>query len=397
MALPTVVLKPGRDRSLKRLHPWIFNNAINKVKGAPALGDSVSIITAEGQPLGVAAYSPHSQIRARMWHFGPGAELDVEFFITRLQSAQRLRNSVIQRQQLTGYRLIAAESDGLPGIIIDRYAQFLVLQILSAGAERHKGLLLEALHHCYPECHLYERSDTDMRKREGLPQSKGVLQGDAPTAETIISENGLQIAVDIEHGHKTGFYLDQRDNRSIAGQLAAGADVLNCFSYTGTFALYCLKGGAKSVVNVDASELALRQAQRNLVLNQLDDGRCQQQQADVFKLLREYQQQGRQFDMIILDPPKFADTKAQLKGACRGYKDINLQAIKLLRPGGQLLTFSCSGLMPADLFQKIVADAALDAGRPLRFTKHLTQAEDHPIASPFPEGFYLKGLVAQVD
>lgn len=397
MALPTLILKPERERSLKRLHPWLFNNAIASVKGHPQIGDTVRIMASDGQFYGLAAYSPNSQIRARMWDFQRRKELDAPFFIARLRKAQRLRDPIIARQQLTGYRLIAAESDGLPGIIIDRYAQFLVVQLLSAGAERQKDTLVEALHHCYPECHIYERSDTDMRKREGLEKRTGVLYGEAPTSETVITENGIKIAVDIPNGHKTGFYLDQRDNRAIAGELAAGAEILNCFSYTGTFALYCLKGGAKSVTNVDASELALQQAQRNLELNELDDGRCTHQQADVFQLLREYQQQERQFDMIVLDPPKFADTKAQLKGACRGYKDINLQALKLLRPGGTLLTFSCSGLMPADLFQKITADAALDAGRPLRFTRHLNQAEDHPIASPFPEGSYLKGLVGHVD
>ena len=292
--------------------------------------------------------------------------------------------------------MVAAESDLLPGITIDRYNDYLVCQLLSSGAEYHRHELINALQQLYPTCSIYERSDVAVRKKEGLAERTGLLYGEVPPDEVIIEENnGIKISVDIKSGHKTGFYLDQRDNRAIAGKYAQDRRVLNCFCYTGGFGVYALHGGAKEVINVDVSEPALELARHNATLNQLDLSRARFEKQDVFKLLREYRERGEKFDMIVLDPPKFAESKAQLDGACRGYKDINLLAFQLLNPEGILLTFSCSGLMTADLFQKIVADAALDAGREAQILERMTQAADHPIATPYPEGFYLKGLVVR--
>lgn len=392
-----IFLQPGRERSVLRRHPWIFSKAIDKVKGKPAAGEPVDLFSHDGRWLARAAWSPASQIRARIWTFDRQETIDTDFFLNRLRWAQAGRDELIQRQDLSAYRLVAAESDGLPGITIDRYNDYLVCQLLSAGAEYHKEQLFAALRQLYPNCSLYERSDVAVRKKEGLEPRQGLVYGQLPPVDLLIQENnGVQIQVDIQGGHKTGFYLDQRDNRAIAGRYAQGRRVLNCFCYTGGFGVYALKGGASEVINVDVSDPALAIARRNAEHNQLDLTRAQFINEDVFKLLRRYREEGQRFDMIVLDPPKFAESKAQLQGACRGYKDINLLACQLLNPGGILLTFSCSGLMDADLFQKIVADAALDAGREAQILERMSQAADHPIATPYPEGFYLKGLVVRV-
>ncbi|MCI2961834.1 MULTISPECIES: class I SAM-dependent rRNA methyltransferase [Shewanella] len=390
-----IKLKPGREKSLERRHPWVFSNAIHNIKGKPEAGETVDVVAHDGHWLGRGAWSPESQIQVRIWTFDREEEIDREFFARRLQRAQIGRNDLIREQGLTGYRLVAAESDGLPGITIDRYANVLVCQLLSTGADLWRDTLVELLAEQYPDCAIYERSDVDSRKKEGLLPVTGLLHGTLPEMPVIIEENGIKIAVDVIKGHKTGFYLDQRDNRAIAARFVKDKSVLNCFCYTGTFGLYAAKAGAASIENVDVSSLALATARLNMQVNGLSDDKVHYNEADVFKLLRQYRDEGKTFDVIVLDPPKFADNKAQLNGACRGYKDINMIALQLLNPGGVLLTFSCSGLMPADLFQKIVADAALDAKREIQFIERLSQASDHPIGSAFPEGFYLKGLVAR--
>ncbi|CAM3632657.1 class I SAM-dependent methyltransferase [Vibrio aquimaris] len=394
---PAIYLEKGREKSLKRRHPWVFSRGIKKIEGKPSLGETADVFAHDGTWLAKAAYSPHSQIRARIWSF-ENQEIDLDFFVQRIQQAQVLRQDIIERDGLTGYRLIAAESDGLPGITVDKYQDYLVCQLLSAGAEYQKDTLTRALLKVFPDHYIYERSDVAVRKKEGLSERIGVLHGEEPPESVVIEENGIKISVNIKAGHKTGFYLDQRDSRQQAIKYCKDKEVLNCFSYTGGFGLYALKGEAKRVINADVSQPALDMAKHNAEINQFDISkkRAVFLNADVFKLLREYRDQGTKFDVVIMDPPKFAESKAQLNGACRGYKDINMLAMQILRTGGTLLTYSCSGLMDQVLFQKIIADAAVDAGRQVKFVERFEQAADHPTDTAYPEGFYLKGFACKV-
>ncbi|GAB2682879.1 class I SAM-dependent methyltransferase [Aliiglaciecola aliphaticivorans] len=391
----SVILHPGREKSLLRKHPWIFASAIKEHKGVVRNGDTVDIFADNGEFLAKGAWSTQSQIQVRVWTFDRQEVVDNGFFLRKLDQAMALREPIILQHGLTGYRIVAGESDGLPGITIDKYANVIVCQLLSAGAEKHRKKIVWALTKRFPECSILERSDVSVRAKEGLPEIIQTLHGEVPD-EVIIEENGIKIIVDLKQGHKTGFYLDQRDSRATAATYAKDKRVLNCFSYTGTFACYALKGGATSVVNMDVSDNALATAKRNIELNDLDSAKASFVKQDVFEALREYRDQGTKFDMIVLDPPKFVDSKASLTRACRGYKDINMLAMKILNPGGILLTFSCSGLLSSDLFQKVVADAALDANKTVHFLQRLGQAADHPVASNYPEGFYLKGLVCSV-
>ncbi|EGQ8088174.1 class I SAM-dependent methyltransferase [Vibrio vulnificus] len=392
-----IYLVKGREKSVVRRHPWIFSRGFDRVEGNPQLGETVDVFGHDGKWLAKAAYSPESQIRARVWSFEK-QDINKAFFVKRIQDAQLLREDVIERDGLTGYRLIAAESDGMPGVTIDRYQNFFVCQLLSAGAEHQKQNIVDALIEVFPDCNVYERSDVSVRKKEGLQETTGVLHGEMPPKSVVIEENGVKISVDIVGGHKTGFYLDQRDSRQQAMKYVKDKEVLNCFSYTGGFGLYALKGGAKRVINADVSQPALDTAKFNSELNEFDISkkRAVFLNADVFKLLREYRDQGTKFDVVIMDPPKFAESKAQLNGACRGYKDINMLAMQILNPGGTLLTYSCSGLMDQVLFQKIIADAAVDAGRSVKFVERFEQAADHPTDTAYPEGFYLKGFACKV-
>ncbi|HDY7534347.1 TPA: class I SAM-dependent methyltransferase [Vibrio vulnificus] len=392
-----IYLVKGREKSVVRRHPWIFSRGIDRVEGNPQLGETVDVYGHDGKWLAKAAYSPESQIRARVWSFEK-QDVNRAFFVKRIQDAQLLREDVIERDGLTGYRLIAAESDGMPGVTIDRYQNFFVCQLLSAGAEHQKQNIVDALIEVFPDCNVYERSDVSVRKKEGLQETIGVLHGEMPPKSVVIEENGVKISVDIVGGHKTGFYLDQRDSRQQAMKYVKDKEVLNCFSYTGGFGLYALKGGAKRVINADVSQPALDTAKFNAELNEFDISkkRAVFLNADVFKLLREYRDQGTKFDVVIMDPPKFAESKAQLNGACRGYKDINMLTMQILNPGGTLLTYSCSGLMDQVLFQKIIADAAVDAGRSVKFVERFEQAADHPTDTAYPEGFYLKGFACKV-
>jgi len=389
-------LAKGREKSLLRRHPWVFSGAVTRVEGNAASGETIDVCDFQGKWLARAAFSPQSQIRARVWTFDQQEAVDRDFFINRLQIAQQWRTWLAERDDLTGYRLIAGESDGMPGITIDRFQNFIVLQLLSAGAEYQRANLLAALQHCYPECSIYDRSDVAVRKKEGLPLAQGLVLGDEPPALLPIREHGMQILVDIKEGHKTGFYLDQRDSRLAARRFSANAKVLNCFSYTGAFAVSALMGGCEHVISVDTSQAALDVARQNVELNQLDLSKAEFVRDDVFQLLRKYRDEGRKFDLIIMDPPKFVENKSQLAGACRGYKDINMLAMNLLNSGGILLSFSCSGLMPIELFQKILADAAIDAGRDVQFIEQYRQAADHPVIASYPEGLYLKGFACRV-
>ncbi len=388
-----ITLKPGREKSLKRRHPWVFSGAIAKVEGQPKLGDTVKVHSADGVFLAVAAWSPDSQIRARVWDWTL-REIDAAFFAERIQRAAALRHAAADE----GVRLIHGESDGLPGVVADRYADTVVLQLLSAGAERWRGAIADALAALPGIARVLERSDADVRELEGLQSQSGRLRGEAAAGPLTVREHGLEFAVDAEHGHKTGFYLDQRANRLLLRGLVKDKAVLDCFCYSGGFALNALAGGAKSVMAIDSSGPALLAAQANAARNKLlnDGNKAEWLEADVFQTLRKFRDGGRKFDLIVLDPPKFAPTAAHAEKASRAYKDINLLAFKLLNPGGRLMTYSCSGGVNPDLFQKIVAGAALDAGVDARIEYWLHASADHPVVMNFPEGEYLKGLVLRV-
>ena len=392
-----IILRPGRDRSVIKHHPWIFSGSISKVVGNPGQGDTVEIVDERGEWLARGAYSPNSNIRVRVWTWNDKDEITPDFFRERLLSALVLRQRSTRLINSNAYRLVHGESDGLPGCVIDRYDNTLVIQILSCGIEQWKEVLVELLKELTNvEC-IYERSDADVRKLEGLPLSDGLIWGKSPEREIEIIENESRFLVDIINGHKTGFYLDQRANRKAVGVFARSKDVLDCFCYTGGFTVAAVKNEAKSVYAVDTSTAALDLGKRHIELNGYPQDRVEWVIEDVFQLLRKLRDRGDKFDLVIMDPPKFASTPAHVNRAARGYKDINLLGLKLLRPGGILVTFSCSGGISADLFQKIVAGAALDASLDTRIIQRLAQDCDHPVALNFPEGAYLKGLVLTVN
>ena len=390
--MPAVILRPGREKSLLRRHPWIFSGAVQHVEDDPVSGGTVDLLSYDRRFLARAAYSPSSQIRARVWTFEDEA-VDADFFRSKIRLAIEARHRLGVEAHSDAYRLVYAESDGLPGLIVDRYGDVLVLQSLAAGSEFWKETLADLLLEETRLNTIYERSDADVRELEGLEPIVGPLRGTISNPQIVIHENGLKFNVNLQSGHKTGSYLDQRENRRRVQELAKDKEVLDCFCYTGGFTVHALAGSAKSVLSVDSSADALVLCQKNITLNQLDGSRQTSLEGDVFQLLRKFRDENRSFDMIILDPPKFAPTAAQAERAARGYKDINLLAFKLLRPGGTLVTFSCSGGIDAGLFQKIVAGAALDAGVEAQMVEHLFQGADHPVSLHFPEGVYLKGLV----
>lgn len=397
-----VTLKPSKEKSLQRRHPWVYANAIDRVDGKPVAGDTVLVRAHDGRFLARAAWSPHSQIRARVWSFDESEPIDHAFFKRRVQRALAHRQTMVR--DTGAIRLIFGEADGLPGLIVDYYVPDvpqtangqLVCQFMAAGVEAWKTAIVDALTGATGCPNVYERSDVSIREKEGLEQITGVLAGDPPAETLIASENGVRYHVDVLHGHKTGFYIDQRDNRALVQQFAQDRDVLNCFCYTGGFSLAALKGGAKRVVSVDSSGEALALAQRNVEANGFDAARAEWLDADAFKTLRRLYDEGERFDLVVLDPPKFAPSREHVDRAARAYKDINLTGFKLLRPGGLLFTYSCSGAIDADLFQKIVAGAAADARVDARILKRLGAGVDHPLLTAFPEGEYLKGLLLQI-
>jgi len=388
-----LILKPGREKSLKRRHPWVFSGAVAKVQGNPDAGDTVEIRSATGERLAIAAYSPKSQIVARVWDWQE-VPIDQDFFYKRIVQAVAQRQALLDQPDTVAMRLVHGESDGLPGVVADRYGDTLVLQLTSAGAERWREVIADKLLEVSGASRIWERSDAEVRVLEGLAPVIAALRGAREPTRIAISEHGLQFEIDLERGHKTGFYLDQRDNRRRVRALARGRDVLDGFCYSGGFALNACAGDAKSVTAVDSSAEALALARSNAERNKL--AQAEWLEGDVFQLLRRFRDQGRNFDLVVLDPPKFAPTAAHAAKAARAYKDINLLAFKLLRPGGLLVTFSCSGGVSADLFQKIIAGAALDAGVDAQIVERLGPGADHPVALNFPEGDYLKGLICRV-
>jgi 23S rRNA (cytosine1962-C5)-methyltransferase len=394
-----LILKPGKERSLKRRHPWIYDTAVARVKGAPPSGATVAVRDHDGQWLAWAAYSPASTLRARCWSFVEADRIDADWL------AARVHEAVARRAHLAAdsdaLRLVFGEADGLPGLIADRYADQLVVQFQAAGVEAQRESLLEALVAATGCADVFDRSDSAGRNREGLPATHGVARGTEPAERIGIREHGRRFWVDVRSGHKTGWYVDQRDNRALAALLAArahstggrGIEALNCFCYTGGFSVALAAGGAASVLSIDSSAEALALARENWRLNGLPDAAGQWHGANVFEALRTLRAEGRGFDLIVLDPPKFASSHHHVDRAARAYKDINLSALRLLNRGGYLLTFSCSGAIGVDLFQKIVAGAVIDAGVETQMLRRLAAGEDHPLRMTHPEGEYLKGLL----
>ena len=407
----TLILKPGRDKPVHNRHPWIFSGAIGRVQGQPAPGDLVTIADQKGAPLATAYYNAKSQIQARILSWDTDQPIDERFWRDRLQQAingRRAMANPVTRDKTPetsevslptdAYRLVNAEADGLPGLVVDRYGDYLVMQCQTLGIDRRKAMLTALLVELLQPAGILERSDVDARGKEGLKPVVELRYGAPPPAELTLRENGFSFLVDVHHGHKTGFYLDQRDNRAAVGRppYMAGQEVLNVFAYTGAFGVYAAAAGASAVVQVDSSAPALQIAERNMHLNRLERPSNEYIAGDAFEVLRYFREEGRQFDAVILDPPKFAHNQGQIDRAARGYKDLNWLAMRLLRPEGVLATFSCSGLVSADLFQKIVFGAAVDARRDVQIWHHLGQAADHPVLLSFPESAYLKGLLCRV-
>jgi 23S rRNA (cytosine1962-C5)-methyltransferase len=393
-----LVLKSGRDKSILRCHPWIFSGALNETGEKIPNGETVLIANSSGKPLATGAYSPHSQIRVRVWSFDSAEPIDGKFFERRISRAFQRRQFLLEAGNVTAFRIVNAESDGIPGLIVDCYGDYLVCQFFSAGVEYWKKEITEVLMNMPKIRGVYERSDADVRSLENLPSQTGLLAGEEPPEHISIREGNVFFLVDVRNGHKTGFYLDQRENRLLLGMYAKGKHVLNCYAYTGGFGIHALRGGAASVIQLDSSADALELAQLNAETNHVADNNIVMHvNGDVPQLLRRYRDEGRQFDIVILDPPKFAVNAGQVNKAARAYKDINLLAMKLIRPGGTLFTFSCSGHIDRLLFHKIIAGAAMDSGRDVVITHQLSQAADHPIATQFPEGEYLKGMVCSVE
>jgi len=390
-----IVLKKGRERSVAKRHPWIFSGAVDGEAPQAAVGETVEVVSWDGSTLGYGSWSPKSQIRVRMLSFDAASVPDEAFIASRVAAAVGRRADFFANAYTNAMRLVNAESDGLPGVVADYYAGWVVCQFTSAGAEFWKKTISAALMRFAPFCQgVAERADVDVRAKEGLEVGGfSVLEGAEPPEFVEISEGPCKFLVDVRKGHKTGFYLDQRDARLAVGSLANGAEVLNCFSYTGGFGIFARQCGASSVTQVDVSREALELAKKNEGLVHLCGTNMEYVEEDVFKFLRKCRDERRKFDMIVLDPPKFAESRSQVMKAARGYKDINLLAMKLLKPNGILATFSCSGAMTDELFAKVLAEASEDAGRDFQTVAKTRQGADHPVLLSFPEGAYLKGVI----
>ena len=391
----SVVLKPGKEKPVRNRHPWIFSGAVARFQGEPADGDIVDVRDHQGKFLARGYLNRRSQIVVRCLTWAE-EEVGSAFWRRRLQQSIARRQGWMQAGSTDACRLVYAESDLLPGLVVDQYGRYLVLQALTLGIDRRKSELVQTLVELVQPEGIYERSDVDVREKEGLAPQTGLLWGREPPVPLEISQSGNRFPVDIQHGQKTGFYLDQRDNRSRLAAYARGRTVLNAFAYTGSFAVCACRAGAERVVSVDTSAEALAMARQSMLLNGLPVREDDYVVGDIFAVLRQYRAEGRKFDLIILDPPKFAYAQSQVQAACRGYKDINWLAMQLLRPDGILFTMSCSGLVTPDLFQKVVFGASVDAQRDAQVLEKLAQAADHPILLSFPEGEYLKGFVCRI-
>jgi 23S rRNA (cytosine1962-C5)-methyltransferase len=399
-----VILKPGREKSVLKRHPWVFSGAIASLEGEVTNGVVAEVVSSNGIWLARGSINRRSQIVVRILTWNEDESIDGNFWHSRLERAWSARSALASDPKTNAYRLVNAEGDGLPGLIVDRYGDWLVVQFHTRGMECVKNQIVKEIECLSSAKGIYERSEGEGREKEGLPQSTGVLSGDDPPDMIEILENGLRFLVDVKRGHKTGFYLDQRDNHRRSSAYLKSCDVLNCFSYTGAFAVYAASAGAKNIINIDSSQDVLELAKRNYELNKHDFSTSSKSSVskveyltgDVFTELRRYRAENRKFDAVILDPPKFAQRNSQIKSAARGYQDINRLSMSILRPGGILVTFSCSGLISPDLFQKIIFSASLEAVREVQILEKLGHSPDHPILITVPETEYLKGFICRV-
>lgn len=393
-----VILKQGRDRPVRNRHPWIFSGAIEHVKGHPQPGDIVNIVGADGDWLAAGYYNPKSQIVARILTWNSAETIDETFWRGKLQVAIAARSFLKLEPDTTAYRIVNAEADGLPGLVADKYGDFIAVQCTTLGIDLRKQIIADTLAELMRPAGIIERSDQNARRKEGLGDSTGVIRGNAPADELVVRENTLKFAVELFKGHKTGLYLDQRENRAVVcrPEIVAGKEVLNAFCYTGGFGVYAAARGAGRIVNLDSSAPILEQAKKNITLNAGSRKEDEYAAGDAFTVMRSYADAGRKFDVVILDPPKFVQNQSDIPRAARGYKDLNRLAMLLLRPDGILATFSCSGLVGMEMFQTFVFRAAVDACRNVQILKHMEQAPDHPMLVTFPESMYLKGLLCRV-
>lgn len=392
-----VKLKKGKEKAVKQLHPWVFSGAIEIVSGKPGNGDIVSVTDSKGEFLAYGFYNAQSRVAVRLLEWNEQKAIDDDWWRERIHKAIQSRQDLIANEKTNTYRLIFSEADFLPGLIVDRYADYLSVQILTSGIELHKEVILNELQTLLNPIGIFDRSDSSARTHEGMEASNGgVLRGAEPPEYVTVKENDIFYDINISTGQKSGFYCDQRDNRRLVAGYSEGKKVLDCFSYSGGFSLNAMQNNASEVVSVDSSALALETLKRNIIANHFEDRVHRLIQSDVNKQLRAFRESGEKFDVIILDPPKYAPSRSALNKASRAYKDLNRQAMLILNEGGLLATFSCSGAVDLSTFKQIVAWAALDAGKEVQFIHQFSQPEDHPVRSSFPEGEYLKGLLCRV-
>ncbi|PPK99202.1 23S rRNA (cytosine1962-C5)-methyltransferase [Parapedobacter indicus] len=392
----TIKLKKGKAKAAHQRHPWIFSGAVVDDGEGPQNGEVVQVVDHLDGFVAYGLYNGQSRVAVRLIEWDSDRRPDEEWWRVRIQRAVETRQPLLRSSDTNTVRLIFAEADFLPGLIVDKYADFLSVQIHAAGAEKVKHVITDELNRLLRPLGIYERSDANARMHEGLPAANGVLCGDTPPEWLEIRENGIRYEVNIAAGQKSGFYCDQRDNRLFTARYAAGKRVLDCFCYSGGFSLNAFANGAASVVSVDSSALAMETLKRNVTLNGFDESKHVAVQADVNKQLRVFSDSGQRFDMIVLDPPKYAPSRSGLEKAARAYKDLNRRGLLLLERGGLLATFSCSAAMDVGTFKQVLAWAALDAGKEIQFVRQFTQPEDHPVRASFPEGEYLKGLLCRV-
>ncbi|GAA4926601.1 class I SAM-dependent rRNA methyltransferase [Mucilaginibacter defluvii] len=391
-----VILKKGKEKAVLQRHPWVFSGAIERVKGKPANGDVVRLVSAQGTFMAYGFYNDKSRVALRLLEWNEEVPVDEAWFRAKVADAVNARRHVLADGENNTCRLIFSEADYLPGLIVDKYADHLAVQVLTSGIENNMPVIIDELQKLLHPKSIFDKSDASSRQHEGLVTENKLLWGSQPPELVEVKENGITYGINIAEGQKSGFYCDQRDNRCILASYAKGKKVLDCFSYTGGFTLNSLKSEAASVTSVDSSALAVETLNENIRLNNFDAAKHQAIKADVNSQLRRFKDDGEKFDVIVLDPPKYAPSRSALDRASRAYKDLNRIAMLLLNDGGLLATFSCSGAMDMETFKQVLAWAALDAGKQVQFIHQFCQPEDHPVRSSFPEGEYLKGLLCRV-